>query len=194
MKKFLFPLLLLISIMSFAQHSGHSASGLGYADSINTGLIKMDTFKGSPMRMAMANIGDAHVHIAYGSPGVRGRNIWGGLVSYDEVWVAGAHSATKISFSKPVVISNKKIEAGTYGLFIIPKRDKWIFIINTKAEMHLVHDYNEKNDVVRVDVVPTELSKELPRLTYEVVETKKGQGEIRLMWEKKSIAVAIRAM
>ncbi len=181
-----------ISLITYAQHSGHSASGLGYADSVNSGIIKVDTFKGSPMRMAMANIGDAHVHIAYGSPGVRGRNIWGGLVSYDEVWVAGAHSATKISFSTPVVINNKKIDAGTYGLFIIPKRDKWVFIINTKAEMHLVHDYDEKNDVVRVDVVPKELTKEVPRLTYEVVETKKGQGEIRLMWEKKRIMVPVK--
>jgi len=35
----------------------------------------------------MGNIGDAHIHIEYGSPGVKGRMVWGGLVAFDRVWV-----------------------------------------------------------------------------------------------------------
>ena len=101
---------MLFSISAKAQHD-HALSG--YADSVNAGLIAQDTMKKSPHRIAMANIGDAHVHIEYGSPGVRGRTIWGGLVAYDQVWAAGAHNATKISFSKAVKIGTTKVEAGT---------------------------------------------------------------------------------
>lgn len=39
---------------------------------------------------AMANIGEAHIHIDYSSPSVRSRTIWGGWVAYDQVWVMGA--------------------------------------------------------------------------------------------------------
>jgi hypothetical protein len=44
-----------------AQH--HNQSPGGYADSVNAGIIKTDTMRGSPHRVAMANIGDAHIHI-----------------------------------------------------------------------------------------------------------------------------------
>ena len=39
----------------------------------------------SPHTETMAMIGDAHIHIDYSSPGVRGRIIFGGLVGYDQV-------------------------------------------------------------------------------------------------------------
>ena len=39
----------------------------------------------SPHTETMAMIGDAHIHIDYSSPGVRGRIIFGGLVGYDRV-------------------------------------------------------------------------------------------------------------
>ena len=53
----------------------------------NTGGVK------SLHTAAMANIGDNHVHLDYSSPRVRGRQIFGGLVAYDQVWSTGAHNA-----------------------------------------------------------------------------------------------------
>ena len=40
----------------------------------------------SPHKYAMAMIGDAHIHIDYSAPSVRGRIIFGGLLAYGEVW------------------------------------------------------------------------------------------------------------
>lgn len=179
---------LILSISVNAQHN-HAVSG--YADSVNAGLIAQDTMKKSPHRVAMANIGDAHVHIEYGSPGVRGRMIWGGLVAYDQVWAAGAHNATKVSFSKAVKIGGKPVEAGTYGFFLIPHKDNFTVIINKNAEQHLADEYDQKDDVLRIDIVPVEPSKTVQRLTYEVVETGKKEGQIRFSWENKMIKIPV---
>lgn len=183
---------LLASGTAFAQHGDHQPSKLGYADSVNAGLIKEDNMKGSPVRMAMADVGDAHVHMTYGSPGVKGRNIWGGLVSYDVVWCAGAHNATWVSFTKPVTIAGKKLEAGKYGFFVIPRKGKWTVVFNSDAEMHLADEYDEKKDLLRLDVDTEDLPTLLPRLTFEVREKKKGEGEIRFSWEKKSFVVPFK--
>jgi hypothetical protein len=59
---------LLINMSANAQHENHQAS----ADTV----VKAK----SPRRSAMALVGKNHVHIDYGSPSVRGRNIWNGLV------------------------------------------------------------------------------------------------------------------
>ncbi len=169
-------------------HSRHatSVSNNNYCDSVNNGLITSDTLKGSPHRTAMATVNGTHVHIEYSSPGVKGREIWGGLVAYDKVWVTGAHKATSIQFSKDVTINGKKIPAGQYAFFTIPGKEKWTVILNSRIEQHLADEYNEKEDIVRVEVKPEE-NKMVQRLTYTVGVTNGPSGEIVMQWEKITI-------
>jgi hypothetical protein len=196
MKKIITCACLLLSMTLRAQHGEHKASTLGYADSVNAGLIKEDKMKGSPTRMAMANVGASHVHITYGSPGVKGRNIWGGLVSYDVVWCAGAHNATWISFSEDVTVNGKPLKAGKYGFFIIPKASgPWTIIFNSDAEMHLADEYDQAKDALRLDVQPlADALESLPRLTFSVKEDSKGMGHILFAWDKKRIKLDVRSV
>jgi hypothetical protein len=73
----------------------------------------------SPQTSAMEMIGNAHIHIDYSSPGVRGRIIFGGLVGYDNVWQAGAHNATWIETNKDLIINDEVLPKGRYGFFTI---------------------------------------------------------------------------
>lgn len=177
------------------EHAGHSmaAASNTYADSVNSGHIKDDTLKGSPHRTAMATIGDTHVHIEYSSPGVKGREIWGGLVAYDKVWVTGAHSATSIQFSKDVTINGQKIAAGKYALFTIPGKEKWMVIFNTRFDQHLADEYKQTEDLTRVEVKPEEHAM-TQRLTYAVNGTNDKSGEIVMLWEKILIRLPFTTM
>ncbi|MEO5563926.1 MAG: DUF2911 domain-containing protein [Chitinophagaceae bacterium] len=156
---------------------------LTHSDSVDQGLIVVDTIKGSPFQTATATIGTLKIDIGYSSPGVKGRIIWGGLVPYDKVWVTGAHQATTIEFSKDVEIGGKKIKAGKYALFTIPGRDKWIAIINLYYDQHLADQYNEKADVVRVELKPGEHAM-TQRLTYTIEKVNDQSGTINVQWEK----------
>jgi len=197
MKKILPAILLLFLLYacgnepSKENHVAHkmpNSGSSGYCDSINKGLIKEDTLKGSPERTAMATVGGVHVHIVYHSPGVRGRVIWGGLVPYDQVWVAGAHQATTIQLSGPVKINDRELPAGTYAFFIIPGRDQWTAIFNSRYEQHLTDEYNPKEDVLRFNVTPED-HEETPRLTYAVDRVDDQSGAITFLWEKKHIHI-----
>jgi hypothetical protein len=171
------------------EHSGHATVvSNDYSDSVNNGVITEDTFKGSPHRIAMATVNGNHVHIEYNAPGVKGREIWGGLVPFDKVWATGAHTASSVQFSKDVTINNKKIPAGHYAFFTIPGKEKWTVILNTRYDQHMTDDYNEKEDVVRLDVKPEEHSL-TQRLTFNVNTTDNNSGEITMQWEKILIRV-----
>ena len=61
----------------------------------------------SPHTYAMSMVGEAHIHIDYSSPGVRGRIIFGGLLAYDQVWQAGAHKATWLETNKDLTLQEK---------------------------------------------------------------------------------------
>jgi hypothetical protein len=45
--------------------------------------------------------------------------------------------------------------------------------------------------VVRMDIDPVAPAKTVQRLTYEVVETGKNQGQVRFSWENKMIKVPV---
>jgi Protein of unknown function (DUF2911) len=170
---------LFLANISFAQHENHQP--------------KVDSTKPaakpkSPKMVAMEMIGDNHVHIDYGSPSVRGRAVWNGLVAYNQVWSTGAHKATWIDFSQDVMIQGKHIPKGKYGFFTIPNKKTWTLILSKTWDMHLADDYKQENDIIRIIVKPKKSKQIVEALTYEVVAKSKNKGTIKMSWEYLSVA------
>ncbi|EIM76294.1 hypothetical protein A3SI_10799 [Nitritalea halalkaliphila LW7] len=145
----------------------------------------------SPRTAAMANIGKNHVHIDYSAPSVRGREIYGGLVAWDEVWVTGAHTATSISFDVPVSIEGKKIPAGKYALFTIPGQSGWTVILNSNYEQHLADEYDESEDIARFTLDNEMPENSVEQLRFEVVSLSDTKGEIRFAWAERGFRLAV---
>jgi hypothetical protein len=163
----------------------HSAHGVD-----NEGQIKPK----SPKTSAMGNAGDAHIHIDYSSPIVRGRTIWGGLIEYGKVWATGAHRATAINFSEDVEINNTKVSAGKYGFFTIPGEKEWTLIINKNWDQHMSDDYDQKQDVVRIKIEPEVLPENQESLTYSVAEINDAKASVALAWEKLKVSFEVKAL
>ena len=141
----------------------------------------------SPHTSTMEMIGDAHIHIDYSSPGVRGRIIFGGLVGYDNVWQAGAHNATWIETNKDLIIDDKVLPKGKYGFFTIPSKEDWTIMINKNWEQHGKDEYDEKDDVIRFKVTPSISDEIIEHLEYKINKTSETEGTISLAWEKVTI-------
>ena len=136
----------------------------------------------------MAMVGNNHVHIDYGSPSVRGRSIWNGLVAYNQVWSSGAHKATWIDFSEDVMIQGKHIPKGKYGFFTIPNKKTWTLILSKTWDMHLADDYKPENDLLRLTVKPKKNKKMVEALNYEVTAINDKKGRIKLAWENLNVS------
>ena len=138
----------------------------------------------SPEKYAMAIVGDAHIHIEYSAPSVRGRIIYGGLLAYGEVWQSGAHNATWIETNKDIIINENLLKAGKYGFFTIPNKDKWTIIFNENWNQHGKDEYDESEDVLRFDLTP-KISEEITeQLIYKVERINDQEGSISLSWER----------
>ncbi|MBC7650973.1 MAG: DUF2911 domain-containing protein [Deinococcales bacterium] len=151
----------------------------------NPNLVK-DTTKKSIKSMAFAVVKGDSIKIIYHSPGVRKRIIWGGLVPYDEVWVTGAHDATTLEIPKGIIVNGKEISAGKYAFFTIPGKKEWTIIINKQWKQHLATEYDKKDDIVRIKVIPKKIN-HTERLQYLVVLNKNNNGKIAVIWEKLKI-------
>lgn len=142
----------------------------------------------SPKTSAMAMVSGNHIHIDYSSPSVRGRQIFGGLVAFGEVWSTGAHMATSIQFEKPVIIGGKEVPEGKYGFFTIPGQTEWTIILNQVWDMHLADDYDMGKDILRIQVIPETLPETIESLVYTVEETSPGIGKISVAWDKTKVS------
>jgi len=138
----------------------------------------------SPHTYAMSMIGNAHIHVDYSSPGVRNRMIFGGLLAYDVIWQAGAHKATWLETNKDLLIAGKVLPAGKYGFFVIPSKEEWTLVFNSRWEQHGKDEYDAKEDVLRFKVVPEILDEVVEHLKYQVTKTSTTTGVFSLTWEK----------
>ena len=181
--KYLIFSILFLGLISSCQNNATS-------DNSNTAPEKAAKKKPlSPPASSMAMIGGAHIHIDYSSPGVRGRTIFGELIPYNKLWRAGANDATSIETNKDLEVGGQSLSAGKYGIFVIPNKDKWTVIFNTRWKQHGTDKYNEKEDVIRVDVMPTTLENLQEHLEYKVIKSDEQSGIISLAWEKTNVEI-----
>lgn len=177
--------LILITLAIFGlTMQGIGQSGQGYNLSPNN---PVDTSKKSVRCMVFAAVGKDTIRIIYHSPGVRKRIIWGGLVPYGEVWVTGAHSATRLDMPRAFLVNGVRIPAGQYAIFSIPGETSWTLIINRNWQQHLTDDYDPKEDIVRIQVQP-EKAAHHERLEY-FIRADTQQGRISMGWEKIMVSL-----
>jgi hypothetical protein len=162
-------------------------SGLGFASE----LFAVDFPAPSPACTIKQHVGLTDIEVVYSRPGVKGRQIFGGLVSYGEVWRTGANSATKITFSTPVKFNGANVPAGTYALFTIPGETEWTIILNKVAVQSGAFQYDEKQDLVRVQTKPIQLKEQIETFTIEFNEIRDDSAVLNLVWDTTVVPVKI---
>jgi hypothetical protein len=145
----------------------------------------------SPKAGVSQIVGLTDVSISYSRPGVKGREIWGGLVPYSKVWRAGADEATKFTFSTDVMIEGKKLPAGSYSFFAIPEKQGWTLIFNKVADQWGAYEYNEAEDAIRFSVKPVKSNSPQEWLIYEFTDMKTNSATINLKWENLRVPFRI---
>ena len=133
----------------------------------STTLAQGNQVRASLMASVTQTLGvDAKITITYSRPGVKGREIWGGLVPYGMApgnrysknqpfpWRAGANENTTIEFNKDILVEGNPLPAGKYGIHMIPSEKDWIIIFSKNNSAWGSFQYNKDEDALRVTVTP----------------------------------------
>jgi tetratricopeptide (TPR) repeat protein len=146
--------------------------------------------KQSPRASAGQVVGLSSITITYDRPAVNGREIWGKLVPFDTVWRAGANENTVISFSSPVRVGGRPLEAGRYGLHMIPSGGDWTIVFSREANAWGSFSYDSAEDALRIPAtpVPGEMHE---RLAYTFDDPTDSTVVATLRWEKLAVPFTI---
>lgn len=139
----------------------------------------------SPMQTTNGKAAGSEITITYSSPSVKGRTIWGDLVSYDKVWRTGANEATTFETSEDIMVEGKRLAAGKYALFTIPGEKEWTIIFNTESKQWGAYKYDESKDALRVSAKPMKGEHE------EMMMIKLNDDKMIIAWEKLMVPVKL---
>jgi len=134
--------------------------------------------------------GGKSIKTDYSSPRMHGRNIYGGLVPYGEVWRTGANEATTFVTDADLMIAGKEVPAGSYTLFTVPNKKDWTLIINKKTgEWGIPYKY-ESDELLRVPMRVSQLPSAVEDFTISYESSPTG-CTLQLDWAATRASVKI---
>jgi hypothetical protein len=150
----------------------------------------------SPHETVSGVIDGSRVTVTYGRPYTKdprsgdARKIWGGLVPFGKVWRTGADEATTLITQKPLVFGDTTVPAGAYTLYTLPQEDGTAKLIINKQLGQWGTQYDEQQDLARIDLKRDALDKPADQLTIAVSKNPAGGGWLKIIWEDTQYSTA----
>lgn len=146
----------------------------------------------SPIAIASVKGEATYIKVVYGQPYRRGREVFGELEPYGEVWRTGANEATEITFTKQVLFGGEAVQAGTYTLFTIPEKDSFTVILNHELGQWGAFEYNEERDYKRIKVPVKELKTPIEAFSIQFTKPEFSMTTMSLKWDRVQVDIPIR--
>ena len=122
----------------------------------------------------------ASLEMTFGQPSRRGRDLFGGIVPWNERWRTGANKATHIKTDKTLKFGALMVPAGEYTLFTIPTPEGGTLIINKQTGQN-GNSYDETQDLGRVPMRLTQSDTNVELFTIDAIE-RAEKGILQLKW------------
>ncbi|HCQ98181.1 MAG TPA: hypothetical protein DIU48_02085 [Acidobacteria bacterium] len=153
-------------------------------------VIPRDEVQKSQSGAVFQRVANTDIEVVYDRPVARGRDLFGGIVAYDEVWNPGANDATAVSFSRNVTVNGESLAAGRYSLWAIPRVGDWTIIFSTAADVYHTPYPGEEHDALRLVVAPVS-GNHIESLAYYFAMVEEKDTELRLHWGETIIPLLI---
>ncbi len=146
----------------------------------------------SPLAVVTVRYKETYLKVTYSQPHKQGREIFGKLVPYDQVWRTGANEATELTLTRDIKIMDVNLIAGSYSIFTIPSIEKWTIIFNSDLGMWGSYNYNPKMDVVKFDV-PVSVLKDVVYEPFTIwIDQKNDKADLQMAWDKIKVTLPLQ--
>ena len=130
------------------------------------------------------------IQLEYSQPQVRGRQIFGSLVPYGQMWRAGANGCTTLFASQDLHFERGTLPRGKYALYIVPRQESWkiVFYADT-TNYGLPRCWDERAVALTFSVPVRKLERLVESLSISAEQTSHYQATLEIAWEKTGVSV-----
>ena len=170
---------------------GEGGAAAGVADAAGElPILALEDVKPSQSGSVRQEVANTAIEITYDRPVARGRDLFGGIVPFGEIWNPGANDATAISFSRDVSVNGNPLPAGRYSLWAIPDPNRWTIVFNRQADVYHTPYPGEEDDALRLMASPRR-GAHMETLAFYFAAVEKKDAELRLHWGETYVPLRI---
>lgn len=158
-------------------------------------VLQIQTKKHSPEETVSYKQEGNELVVFYNRPSKKGRQVFGELVPYGQVWRTGANEATTFFTEKRINFGGKSLPPGEYTLWTIPGTDQWQVIINKKqypwgVNLDGTATREPEADVLQVEVPAGETEAVTEQFTIDF-EGSGSNPEMVLRWDRTEVRIPV---
>jgi hypothetical protein len=154
-------------------------------------ILPLEEVRASQAAAVSQRIANTEITITYSRPVARGRELFGALVPYDEVWNPGADQATAMAVTRDIQVNDQPLPAGKYSVWAIPRADEWTVIFSNAADVYHTPYPGEAEDALRLTVRP-EAGAHMEALTFYFPIVEGKDATLRLHWGEVIVPLSLR--
>jgi hypothetical protein len=166
-------------------------ASFGTAQTATGETLMLDLPRQSQHALVSQRIGITDITVNYHRPLANGRQIWGKVAPYGQVWRAGANENTTITFTDPVTVEGQMLDKGTYGLHMIPGETEWTIIFSKISTAWGSFTYKQEDDALRVTVKP-QAAELHDALAYDFDDVKPDSTVVTMRWDKVAVPFKVQ--
>lgn len=138
-------------------------------------------------------VGLTDITVEYNRPTARGRRLFPDVVAWGRIWTPGADSATRITFSRDVMVDGRPVAAGSYSLWTIPtERGAWPVMLSRASHVYHQPYPGSEHDALRLEVTPTD-GDDIDTLTLDFPRVRSDHALLRIHWGTTQLILRIDA-
>lgn len=154
-------------------------------------IIPLDQVSKSQPAAIGQRIATTEITVTYSRPVARGRQLFGALVPYEQIWTPGADKATSITVSRNIQINDVPLAKGSYSIWTIPRPDRWTVVFNKKADAYHTEYPGEAQDALRLQVPPQKVP-HVETLTFSFPTVEGKDAVLEFAWGEVAVPLSIR--
>lgn len=145
--------------------------------------VAAEAQRASPRDTVRAATGGANLLVDYSRPSMRGREIFGGLVPWNEPWRTGADQPTTLTTDRALTIGGQSLPPGTHALYTLPTRTGWKLIVMKEVPRWGIPYPGEAQELFRADMTISQLASPVELLTIKLEPQGEG-GLLAVEWDR----------
>lgn len=157
-----------------------------------TANAQIKTPQPSPAGKVTQSVGLSTIEVEYSRPLKKGREIFGDLVPFDQLWRTGANQNTMITTSDIMIFGKDTLQAGTYAIFTKPmKGQSWeVYFYADTQNWGTPEKWDDAKVAVKAMATVNSQSNVTESFTIGIDNVTMESAELSFTWDKTRAAVS----
>ena len=139
----------------------------------------------SPKATIKQNVGLSELEITYSRPSKRGRQVFGNVVAYDQMWRLGANKNSTFTTSDDLYFGKDTLKKGTYAVFAMPQKQTWNVVFYAEySNWGTPDEWDDSKVVVSLNPEIESLKNSIETLSISIDKIKTDGAVLSISWDR----------